>query len=306
MQSPRSLGGVALGGMLLFLGLLAYQGYLRATEWPQLATQPLSSRGRESGVDTPGPEAWIGVLLPSQDVDLASPVDARLDFLRVRLGDRVKKGDSLARVDTRELSQGLRMAQAQQSTAAAELERAKDALQQAQAQLSRSNQLREHLSAEALEQDAHRARSAEAEVAAAIGRVLEHQAHVSQLQHALEASDLRAPFDGVVSAIFSSPGSYVRSGVPVLHLVSGSPGLVRFAVPEEAAPRLRLGAPVQVRLENPPRAFMGIVDRVAPEVDVASRRVFAEATLQTTPESRASIVVGAAVEVALSDSLEVR
>ena len=57
-------------------------------------------------------EGFLGVVLPTEAVDVAAETDGRLESVEVRVGDRVQKDDRIATIDTRSLERDLQMAEA--------------------------------------------------------------------------------------------------------------------------------------------------------------------------------------------------
>lgn len=67
---------------------------------------------------------------------------------------------------------------------------------------------------------------------------------------ALEQATLRAPVDGVVSALLHHPGDVVAAGTEVVRVTDGRPGRVVVWVPERLAARAAAGNPADVRRQT--------------------------------------------------------
>lgn len=237
-------------------------------------TSPLSSPAADREQ-----EGWIGVVVAKEAVDVAAEVPGRLLSVAVRPGDRVEPGELLARLDTRQLSQDLAMAEASLDAVQAEVRRTQSQLQEATTRHERraaapDSFSREELAATEMEKD-----TAEAAAAAAQAREREQAARVRQLRESLAKTDVRAPFEGTVALRYLDPGATVAPGTPIVRLITSDELLVRFAAPPEEASKLAVGDPVEILLEPTGDRVLGQVAQVAPEIDRASQMIFVEARL---------------------------
>jgi RND family efflux transporter MFP subunit len=274
-----SLGG---GALLLIAGSLAL-AMNRQTDPP---ARPPAEASAQSIPPTPSPptskQEFLGVVLARMTADIAPRFTGRLRDVRVRLGDRVTAGSPLAELDLPSVRYELRMAEATFQAATVDKDRASVELAETEERLKRRQALSaesiissEDLSAARYQQKlaASRAKALEAQMA-------ERRAQVERLRK--DQSDLLivAPFDGVIAARYADPGSNVTPSTPILRLISADDLFVRFAVPEGKTTGLQIGAPVIVRAGEQGTARRAIIDKVAPEVDAASRMIFVEARLE--------------------------
>ena len=87
-------------------------------------------------------------------------------------------------------------------------------------------------------------------------------------EEALEAADMRAPFDGVVSQVLLHQGDRAGGGQPILTLVSTDRPWIEANVDEQDSSRVSLGQKVTVRVGAlPGKLFAGTVARVAPALE---------------------------------------
>jgi multidrug efflux pump subunit AcrA (membrane-fusion protein) len=97
----------------------------------------------------------------------------------------------------------------------------------------------------------------------------------------LNDATIRAPIPGAVKERRISPGEFVRVQSPVMVIVRTDQLRARLAVPEKWAGSLRVGAPVEVRVEAyPSEVFRGRVERINPSVSAETRTFEVEAILQ--------------------------
>ena len=180
--------------------------------------------------------------------EIRARVESRLGFRvggkmverPVNVGDTVKPGQLLARLDPRDLRLGEDVARAAVAGAAVNL-------QQAEADFKRYRDLRDQgfISGAELERRETTLKVARAQLAQARA-----QSGVQGNQAAYAA--LTADVGGVVTGVEVEPGMVVAAGAPVLRLAHDGPRDVVFSVPEDKVALLQSvaarRAPVQVRL----------------------------------------------------------
>ncbi|WP_449122564.1 HlyD family secretion protein [Pseudomonas sp. MPG01] len=206
--------------------------------------------------------------LEATEVQIASKTPGRLAEVLVDEGDKVNKGQLLARMDTRTL-------EAQRTQAEAEVLRARENLNAAEAnvqlrqselllaqqELGRSQSLFKHgfVSAQVIDQLQSRigtgnaavtaARAQVSAVAAAIGAA---QAQVAQLTSEIDDSSLRAPIDGVIQLRMAEPGEVLGAGGRVLLLIDPNDQYMNLYLSASVAGRLAVGDEARVLLDALP------------------------------------------------------
>ncbi len=206
------------------------------------------------------------------------------------IGDKVKKGDLLALIDTPEVDQDL-------AQALANLEQIKARLALAQSSLQRWEGLRQRDAVSQQELDERRAaqQQAQADLAAA-------QANVRRLQQLHDFGRIVAPFDGVVVRRNVEVGALVAAGSAtntkeLFYLAQVDALRLTVAVPQSYVADVAAGKEVTVKLiEKPNAPVKGTITRVSGGVDVATRSVQVEVAL---PNKEGKLLPGAYVEVAL-------
>lgn len=207
-------------------------------------------------------------------VDLVARVQGTLTEIRHRDGAAVKQGDVLFVIEQDNYKLNLQLAEASQTQQNA-------LLAQAEADLARQKQL------------ASRQAASEAALDNALGKrdstaAARDQAaaQVAQARLNLAYTEVKAPFDGIVSARKVDEGALVGVGGPTLlaSVVQSDPIQVKFSLDEQLVLRLReamrrrdltlagLGTiPVEIGLDTEKGyPHVGRLDYVAPELDAAS------------------------------------
>lgn len=153
-----------------------------------------------------GQVAYIGEVRASQRAELAFASSGRVVAVLVEVGERVRAGQVLARIDEQPL-------QAQLSAAMADVARA-------EAQLTEIRLRNERLK---IAQEAGAASTAEltgirAELASCEAMLRTAQAQLTQAKWSLENASLKAPLDGVVATRTIEAGQTAGPGMPVITL----------------------------------------------------------------------------------------
>lgn len=244
------------------------------------------------------------------EVTLAAESAGRLLALTPREGDAVAAGAVVGVVDT--IAVGLQRAEAEARLAAAtarlpQLGAAVAALETqrevAQRELERTRRLLVAQAATSSQGDraerdarvlADEARGARAARAAAEREVAALRAHVAQLDDRLARSRVTSPLTGTVLARYAEPGEYVQPGAPLLKVAALDTLVLRAYVDGATLPRVRIGAPVEVRADDGQgglAAYAGRVEWVASSVE------FTPTPIQTRDE-RTTQVYAVKVRVA--------
>lgn len=249
--------------------------------------------------------AVSGTLAADEEAELGPKVAGRLSSLVVDLGDRVRRGQVLARLSPTDFELRVRQARNALEQARAQLGLAPDSsagsvepsetalVKQAAANLTQARLTRDRM-ARLLQQqlipqqdfDAAEAalQVAEARHQEAIETARTRQALIGQRQSELEIarqqladSVLTAPFDGMIRERLAGVGDYVTVGSPVVVLVRIHPLRLRLEVPEREAADVSTGQPVQLTVEGTREVHTGRVARISPAIREESRTLLVEA-----------------------------
>lgn len=267
-----SLAVVALILLLLWmLGLLG-GGKVEPGQTPQAAQQqPGAKTARVEQRIVQDVLAWPGTVKARSEAQIAPKIAARIIDIKVRAGDKVKKGDLIALLDPAAIK-------AKESEAAATLAALRADAERARADEKRIRNLfeKEAATREAFEQTVAQARAAEARMRAA-GSALQ-EAGINRSE-----TELRAPFDGVIVERLQEPGNMGMAGVPLATLHKTAALRIEAAVPVRCATQIHLGSSAQTRIETLPESLTAEIDEIVPEVDAQTRTILIKATLPAQP-----------------------
>lgn len=189
-----------------------------------------------------------GTLVPTADARLTAPIPDVVEQVLVKEGQRVRRGQVLARMRAEALGPVAASAEAQRRVAEADLTRMRN-LEQAGAVSRR-------------EVD-----SAEAAFKAA-------EAASAQAAQRLDDATVRAPFDGVVAERSVRSGDRVGDGDPLFRVVNTSELEFEATVTAEHAAALEPGLAVDLTVTGlADRALQGRIARVNATADPATRQV---------------------------------
>lgn len=270
-----------------------------------------------------------GTLAADEESQVATQAAGSVAQVLVDIGSRVKKGDPLVRLDTREAS--LRAAQAGATVTQArerlafdsakafdanqvpEVRAAKEAAELAEQDAARAKALVESGAAPVATWDAARSRAeqARAQHAAAVSAARSAYAgmNAASAQAGLagkQVSDgvVRAPFDGAVAERRVSVGEFAQVGRVVVVVVADDPLRLKLDVAEEDIGKIAIGKPVEVEVAAfPGVVFAGSVTRVGASLRAQSRTLPVEATLPN-PDGKLKPGLFARARVALPDRSE--
>lgn len=203
-----------------------------------------------------------GSLQPERRADLRAEVSAVVLQVLKENGDSVKRGDLLVRLDDTAIRDSLNSAQESARAAG-------QAFEQAERQVQRLKTLQGQgmTSMQALEDAEVRRNNAQSELAAARARVV-------SAQQQLRRTEVRAPFDGVVSERKASAGDTAQVGKELIKVMD--PASMRFEglVSADRLHEIKPGQAVGFRVNGYPNTeFTGKVRRVDAAANASTRQV---------------------------------
>jgi membrane fusion protein (multidrug efflux system) len=194
----------------------------------------------------------VGTLAADAQAELASEVEGQVVEIVADLGDRVSRGDVLARVRRDEIDARLRESEASLEKAIADETRAKPLREQGVISTQEYDQVRTSLQVARARRD--------------------------QLRIQLEHTEIRSPLDASVAARLVDKGSYVRAGTVIYRLVQDDPLKFRGEVPEREVPSLQAGQEIRIVVDAfPGETFLGRVARIGSAADPTARSLAFEA-----------------------------
>jgi HlyD family secretion protein len=262
-------------------------------------------RGR---VETTIANTRAGSVDACQRTKLSTILGGRIEYLGVKEGDHVKKGQLLLKLwnDDQKAQQDLAVTQLELSRR--RVTEACTVAANAVREADRTTKLRQQGFVSESKEDSVRsegnAKSAACETAKA--DVRQSQARVAATQVEQRRVTLVAPFDGTVAKIVGELGEYSTPsppGVPTppaIDLIDETCLYITAPMDEVDAPRIKVGQPVRIKMDAfAKREFPGKVRRVAPyvtAVEKQARTVDVEVNF-AKPEDIKGLLVGYSADV---------
>lgn len=237
---------------------------------------------------------YPGEVRARHEPELAFRIAGKVIERGVEVGQRVRQGQVLARLDPQDVRLQLEAARAQVSAAEA-------ALQVASAERARHQTLldRQLVSRSQFDAVDNQYRAAEARLKQARA---EHEVAGNQVGYA----ELRAPQEGVIARRAIEVGQVVAAGQVAFVLAVQGEREVAIDLPEQDVARYRIGQPVSVALwSQPGRDYAGRIRELAPAADSRSRTysarvAFVEAEVPAELGQSALVAIRSAEQVPLA------
>ncbi|MBJ7542089.1 efflux RND transporter periplasmic adaptor subunit [Rhodomicrobium udaipurense] len=241
-------------------------------------------------VQTPSAErtlTYSGVIAPRIESQLGFRVAGKIVERFVNVGDQMKAGQKIARLDEIDLKLAENSARASVQSAKARVDVAKDAFDRAAYLLPKGFIAKAVYDQRKLEYDAATAAYTSA------------KDQFDQAANATSYALLVADKDGVVTAVRAEPGQVVSAGQAVISLALADSIEVTAAVPENEIARLSVGENARIALWAAPDVSSdGKIREIASAADTASRTYAVRVTItRPTPEMRLGMTTSVAFRV---------
>jgi len=202
-------------------------------------------------------EEVVGTVRAKLHATLEAKVSGRIDKLPVLLGQRVKAGELVARLDAAEIN--------------ARLDQAEASLEQAERDWKRVSALFEQQAVTRAEYDAAQSRNRVAKGAAAEAKAM------------MSYVEVVAPFDGVVTKKWADVGDLATPGKPLIAIEDPSALQLEADVPQAIASHLQRNARLTARVDGVSGELTGTVSEIAPAADSVSRTFRVKVDLAEQP-----------------------
>jgi len=222
------------------------------------------------------PIELVGTLGTAREAAVSSKISGQITQMPLLKNRTVRAGELLAQVEARDVA-------AQRAEAAAAVTTAKDAIAPAAAALENARRTYERrqglyakggISKKDLESSQLDVSNAEGALKSAHSKVSEAEHHLASLDAQLSYSEVRAPFDGVVTDQFAYQGDFATAGAKLLTIADVSKLIVKAPLSDEIATRVRPGDVANIAPEDLPGVTLQApVSLVGRSADPQSRAV---------------------------------
>jgi len=216
----------------------------------------------------------VGNLIGLQTVDIAPRTAGRLLSVNVQMGDRVRRGQVMAKVEDREIVEQVRQAEASQEVARATIRQREADLKVAELNFERSKNLfqRQLLAKQSLDDAESRYMAAVAQHDLSKAQLNQNDSRLQELRINLQNTSVTSPVDGFVGKRSVDPGAMVNTSTAIASVVDISRLRLVVNVIEKDLRMVSPGDVADVEVDAyPGETFRGKIARVAPVLDPATR-----------------------------------
>jgi RND family efflux transporter MFP subunit len=227
----------------------------------------------------------VGNLIGEQTVDVVPRAPGRLVSVNVQLGDRVRRGQLLAKIEDFEIVEQVKQAEASLEVAKATIRQRDADLKVAELNFERSKNLfgRQLLAKQALDDAESRFLAAQAQLDLSQAQSTQTSARLDELRINLGNTRIISPVDGYVAKRNADAGAWVSNNAPVVSVVDISRLRLVANVVEKDLRLVNQGDPATFEVDAfPGEKFKGRIARVAPVLDPATRTAPMEVEIVNT------------------------
>jgi len=244
-----------------------------------------------------------GTVRSATTAPLSSKVMGTILELHARAGERVKVGQVLAVIDSRDTEAMVQKSEAGKQEAQMALEEVEKSLEAARANLQLASatlkrhellQAQKSVSPQEFDEVQTRQRSAAASLDAlqahkeqVLIKIQQAQSDVNLSQALRSYGQIRSPLNGVVTQRLAEPGALAVPGTPLLVVEETGRYRLEVSIEESRLPQIKLGQAVVVRIDALDlNNLKGSVAEIQPVADPASRTYLAKINLPSHPQLR--------------------
>jgi RND family efflux transporter MFP subunit len=216
----------------------------------------------------------VGNLVGEATVDVVPRVAGRIDAIPVKLGDRVTKGQTVAKIEDREIREQINQAQATLEVNKANVTQRENDVQVQTLALDRAKTSFERgLTARQIYEDAEARYSATAsQLTVAKAQQSQTQYRIDELRITLSNTNVVSPVTGFVSRRILDQGAFAGANTVILTVVDIDTVRLVANLVEKGFKRIVPGVEAKVQVDTfAGEDFTGRVSRVAPVFDPATR-----------------------------------
>jgi len=223
----------------------------------------------------------VGSVRARTSAIVSTRIPGSISVLRVREGDRVRKGQLLAQLDAQEN-------QANAAVATAAIDEARRGLDEAQSRKKLADttfdRYQNLFNEQAVTRQEFDVKQTEKDVAAqgvarAHSRLKQSQAGAKAATTMSNYTRIIAPISGIIVSKQADLGATVFPGQPLMTIDDDGSYQLELALPENSATKVKPGSPVQVTLDAIGGSFTARIAEIVPAADPASRTFIAKIAL---------------------------
>uniref|UniRef100_UPI0035C7284B efflux RND transporter periplasmic adaptor subunit n=1 Tax=Serratia quinivorans TaxID=137545 RepID=UPI0035C7284B len=264
--TPRRLAFILIGALLVIIALVVFS--LQSPPQAASVTAPVRLGDIENAV------LATGKLDAIERVNVGAQVSGQVKSLKVKLGDKVTKGQPIADIDDLPQRNDLRNAEAALNVAKADLQAKQALLKQAESRFKRQKRMLsdEAGSREDFETAEATLAATRAELIALNARIVQAQIEVDKKKVDLSYTRILAPMDGIVIAVITQQGQTVNAN-------QSAPTIVKLAQLDVMTIKAQISEADITRVSQGQKAYFTIFSEPDKRYDATLR------TVELAPES---------------------
>lgn len=225
---------------------------------------------------------YTGSAVAYNDIPIFPRVEGWIQSMSVYPGDRVTKGQLLAKLDTRELSSRVTEASERKNSAKNAVQATKANFDYWENEIQRAKALvkEEVITQEEFENEQSQYESAQSAYRQAQANLRAEQANTNTQNIIRGYSSITAPMDGLITERNVPPGTLASSGMQILKLAQIDPIRIQASVAEKDLSQIQVGSAVVIqdaKKRQPP--VQAAVTSVFPLADLKTRTSIVEAVV---------------------------
>ncbi len=223
----------------------------------------------------------VGSVRARTSAVVSTRIPGGISVLRVREGDRVKKGQLLVQLDAQENQATAAVASAAIDEARRGLDEALSRKKLADATFDRYNNLYKE---QAVTRQEYEVKQTEKEmasqgVARAESRLRQNQEGAKAASTVSDYTRIVAPIAGIIASKQVDLGATVFPGQPLMTIEDEGSYQLELALPENIVSKVKIGSPLQVTLDALGSSFAARIAEIVPTADPGSRTFVAKVAL---------------------------
>ncbi len=270
--------------------------------------RPVEPDLTEAKFEAPPPEPveqpeFIGVVTTRKSELVPMPFQAKVLSVDVKPGQKIRKGDRIAKLDESELRDQIAgaIADEKQGLASAGADGAAASVARQEA-----TRLYRAYKAGAVSKAAYEAKLGEVTISGSRSGVGGQQAKSARarretLERQLAQSSVTAPFDGIVMSVKAKEGQVAGKGDALTRLFDPSDLLFRFEVPKEWRKTISEGMRVELKVEGVERPLWATIERIA-EQEAPINFAVVDADIDDSKLAPGELTITSAGRVTLADN----
>jgi len=277
--------------ILVFLLIVAgaatyvYNGYFKEEEKIEYITQKAQKGTFSKRVDA------TGEIFATELIDVGAQVSGQIKKLYVKLGDRVKKGDMIAEIDSSTQQNSVDNKRAQLQIYEAKLASAKVALEISKTRFEREKALfaKNATSKQEFETAKNTHAANEASLKEITAQINQTKIELNTAQINLGYTKITAPSDGIVVSVQVEEGQTVNSNQTtptIVNIADLSKVKLKMQIAEGDVTKIKVGTPVEYTiLSEPEMKFKTAVSSIDPGLTKLSDGTYSSSSSKTSTSS---------------------